>query len=297
VRNKTMRNTTMRSNVRLGIGAGLAATAVLAMAGCSGKGGTASTNTGLGGSVNGSAISLVADSMTKANTAGTVKITGTMSVGGVSMTLNADEQYSPSFEMSMTAQAAGQNISEILIGDRIYMDYPALSAELGGGKQWSEINLAEATGSLGAFSSVINSVRNENPLNGLSALIASKQVTEVGTETVQGQQTTHYKGTLNAAQFLQSGATGTSLSSSQIATLKSQLQSSGVTTETIDLWVGSNGLPVQVKTSGQSAAGLVSMTMDLSDWGAPVQVTAPAASEVTDITAKVSAAVASASAG
>jgi len=292
-----VRNESRRNSVRLGIGAGLAATAVLAMAGCSGNSGSASTNTGLGGSVNGAAISLVADSMSKANTAGTVKITGTMSVDGLSMTMNADEQYSPSLEMSMTMQGAGQNISEILIGDQIYLDYPALSSVLGGGKQWSEINLAEASGSLGAFSSVINSARNENPLNGLSALIASKQVTKVGAETVQGQQTTHYNGTLNVTQFLQSGAVGTSLSSAQIGTLKSQLQSGGVTSETIDLWVGSNGLPVQVKTSGQSSAGLVSMTMDLSDWGAPVQVTAPPASEVSDITAKVGAAVASASAG
>lgn len=291
-----MRNTTMRNNVRLGIGAGLAATAVLAMAGCSGNSGAASTNNGLSGSVSGSAISLVADSMNKATTAGTVKITGTMSGDGLSMTMSGEEEYSPSTEMSMTMQGSGQDLSEILIGDQIYMDSPAVSAAFGG-KQWSEINLAESKGTLGALASTINSARNENPTTQLSAMLAAKQITKVGTETVQGQQTTHYSGTLNAAQFLQSSAETSSLSSTQIATLKSLLQTGGVSTETIDLWVGTNGLPVQVKAAVQSSVGLMTITMDTSDWGVPVQVTAPPASEVTDITSKISSVLASASAG
>lgn len=280
----------MRNTLRLGIGAGLAASAVLAMAGCS------NSNTG-GSSTNGSAMSLVADAMNKADSANTVRIAGTVSGSGISMTFNGDEQYSPSLEMSLKMQTEGQNISEILLGDTIYMDYPALSSELGGGKQWDELDLSEAGGSLGALSSIMDSARNENPTTQISALLASKQISKVGTETVQGQQTTHYSGTLNANDFLNDSAQTSQLSSSQIASLKSLLQSGKVSSEQVDLWVASNGLPVQVKVAVQSsAAGTMDMTLDMSDWGAPVQVSAPPADETTDITSEVSGALASASA-
>ena len=278
----------MRNKLRLGIGAGLAASAVLALAGCSNSGGN---------SANGSTMSLVADAMNKADSAGTVKIAGTISGSDVSMTLNGDEQYSPSLEMSLNMQTQGQSISEIFLGDKIYMDYPALSSELGGGKQWDEIDLSEAGGSLGALSSIINSARDENPTTQMSALLASKEITKVGTETVQGQQTTHYSGTLNANDFLDDSAQTSQLSSSQISALKSLLQSGQVSSEKVDLWVASSGLPVQVKVAVQtSAAGTTDVTLDMSDWGAPFQVSAPPAGEVADITSEISAAMASASA-
>jgi hypothetical protein len=290
----------MHSKLRLGIGTGLAVTAVAAVvAGCSGGGSTSAAGGGTGGSasgsVNGSAISLVADAMNKANSAGTVKITGSMSVAGTSMTIDGDVQYSPSIKSSMTMQGGGQEISEIFLGNTIYMKDAALAAELGG-KQWAEIDLDKAGGSLGALSALADTGRNENPAAQLSALVASKAVTKVGTETVQGQQTTHYNGTLNASQFLQNGAVTSQLSAAQVADLKSQLQSAGVTSETIDVWVGSDSLPVQEKVTVHSSAGLTEMTMDLSDWGAPVEASAPPADEVTDITAEMSAAMASATA-
>jgi hypothetical protein len=290
----------MRNRIRLGIGAGLAASAALTLAGCSnGSGNSASgtgIGTGIGNSANGSAMSLVADAVSKANNAGTVRITGSISGSGVSMTLSGDEQYSPSLEMSLDMQSAGQNITEIFLGDKIYMDYPGLSGELGG-KKWGEIDLSEAGGSLGALSSIVNSARNENPTTQMSALLASKQITKVGTDTVEGQQTTHYSGTLNASDFLDSTAQTSQLSSAQISALKSVLQSGQVSSEKVDLWVASSGLPVQVTVAVQSsAAGAMTVTMDMSDWGAPVDVSAPPADQVSDITSLVSGAMASATA-
>jgi LppX_LprAFG lipoprotein len=292
----------MHSRISLGVGAGLAVTVVLAVAGCSGTAAKGNADKGIGsagasaGSVNGSAVSLVADAMDKATSAGTVKVAGSISANGVAMTLSGDEQYSPSVEMSLKLQDAGQNMSEIFVGHQIYIADPAISAELGA-KQWAEINLDEATGSLGALSSLVDSGRNEDPATQLSALLAAKSIGKVGTETVQGQQTTHYSGTLDAAQFLQGSASADQLSASQVASLKSLLQSGGVTTETVDVWVASSGLPVQVKVQAHTAAGETDTTMDLSDWGAPVQVSAPPASEITDITAKVNSALATSSAG
>lgn len=290
----------MHSKLRLGIGTGLAVTAAAAvLAGCSGGSGSGTGTGGNGtkaGSLNGSAVSLVADAMDKASSAGTVKVTGSISAAGTTLTLNAEEEYSPSLEMSMQMQGSGLNMSELFLGQKLYMKYPALSAEFGG-KPWMEIDLGEAGGTLGSLSSLINSSRNENPTTSLAALLASKTVTKVGTETVQGQQTTHYSGTLQADQFLQNSAISSRLTSAQATQLKSMLKTGGVTSEAIDVWVASNGLPVQVKSVVHSTtAGTATVLMDLSDWGLPVHVTAPPADQVADITAQISSAMASASA-
>lgn len=295
----TREGKTMRSKLRLGIGTGLAVTAVAAvLAGCSGSttGKSTTGGTGIGGSLNGSAISLVADAMNKANSAGTVRVTGTISAAGTTLTLDAHEQYSPTLEMSMDMQGTGMTMSEIFIGDKLYMKYPQLSAQFGG-KPWLEIDLSGAGGTLGSLSSLINSARNENPTTTLSALVASKEVSKVGTETVQGQQTTHYSGTLNADQFLQNSAVTSQLSSAQADQLKSMLKAGGVTSEKIDVWVASNGLPVQLKSAVHStSAGEADITMDMSDWGTPVQVSAPAADQVTDITSQMGSLMGTASA-
>ena len=283
----------MGKKARLGICAATATLAAVAVAGCSGSGGSGGTNAGGGtaaGSGDSAAISLVADAMNKADSAGTVKVTGTMTAPGMSspMTINAEEQYSPSVAMSMSLQIEGQTLSEILVGNVIYMDYPALSAELGSGKQWMEINLAKVT-SLGSLSSLLDSARNDNPTTQIAALVASGSVTKVGTETVQGQQTTHYAGDLDASQLLSAGNTASNLTPSQLSSLKDEIKSVGVSTVKVDLWVASNGLPVEEKYSEKTTAGTVVGDLYMSDWGAPVSVGAPPASEVTDMTSQINA--------
>jgi len=284
---------------RFGLCTAGAALAVAAVAGCSGSGSGGGGVSGLGGgtTANASALSLVADAMNKADSAGTVKITGTVTAPSMTtpMTLSAEEQYSPSLEMSMTLQVEGQTMSEVLIGDSIYVDYPALSSELGG-KQWAEIDLSKTNGSLGSLSSLIASAKNENPTTQISALVASGDVTKVGTATVDGQQTTHYAGTMTSAQMLDSTAQNSHLTAAQLSNLKSLLQTGGVTSETVDLWVSSSGLPVEMRYSSKSATGTINGDMFMSDWGAPVTVGAPPASEVYNMTNQLNSAEASAEA-
>jgi LppX_LprAFG lipoprotein len=287
-----------RSKARLGLGAAAASLAVVAVAGCSGSGSGGGTATGTGGTKSGSsaALSLVADAMNKANSAGTVKITGTITSPSSTtpITMTAEEQYSPQLAMSMTMQLNGQSLNEIMVGSKIYMSYPALASMMGG-KKWGEIDLSQASGSLGSLSSLVDSAQSENPTTQISALVASGDVTKVGTDTVDGQQATHYSGTLTPSE-LANVANGGQLSASQISTLKSEMQSAGVSSEKVDLWVASSGLPVELKFAAKSSAGTSAGDMKLSDWGAPVSVGAPPASEVYDMTAALNGAEASASA-
>lgn len=288
------------SRARLGIGAATATLAVLAVAGCSGSGGGGGVP-GLGdGTTTGgdsAALSLVADALNKADSAGTVKITGTMTMPGSAgtVTMTAQEQYSPSLAMSMTMQIQGQSLSEVLVGDKIYMNYPAMSAELGG-KQWAEIDLTKSGGSLGSISSLIDSAKNQNPTTQISALVASGAVSKVGTATVDGQQTTHYSGTLTASQLEALNTSSGHLSADQVSTLKKLLSSGGVTSEKVDVWISAAGLPVEMKYSSKTSEGTVTGDMHMSDWGGKVSVGAPPASEVYDMTSALAGAAASASA-
>jgi hypothetical protein len=295
----------MGNKARLGICAATAALAAVAVAGCSGSGssssssggGAAGSGTAAAGNGDSAAISLVADAMNKADAAGTVKVTGTIVYPGQSTptTMSGDEEYSPNVEMSMTMQVQGQTLSMILADNVIYMDYPALSAELGG-KQWAEIDLSKSTGSLGSLSGLIDSAKDQSPTTQIEALVASGDVTKVGTETVKGQQTTHYSGTLTASQLLSSSAQADHLSASQLASLKSAVQTGGITSETVNLWVSSSGLPVEEKYAVKTANGTVTEDMFMSDWGAPVSVGAPPAAQVVNLTNSINSAGASASA-
>lgn len=286
-----------RSKARLGIGAAAASLAVLAAAGCSGSGSGGTTGQGTAAAGDPASLTLVADAMNKANSAGTVKVTGTMTTPGSAtpMTMTAEEEYSPSLEMSMTTQLNGQSISEVLIDDKLYMKYAGLSAEMGG-KPWGEIDLSQATGSLGSLSTLLSSVRDQNPTTQISALVASGDVSKVGTATVDGQQTTHYSGTLTTGQLATISGGSAHLSSAEVAQLKSLLQDAGASSVTIDVWISSSGLPVEEKYAEKLSSGTVTGDMHLSDWGTPVSVGAPPSSEVYNMTSALTGAVASASA-
>jgi len=290
------------TKARFGIGAaGAAVAALAAVAGCSGGGSPAAatgsptpTPTATVTDANAAALALVSAVMDKANSAGTVRIQGTVTSAttGV-MTMSGQEQYSPGLKMSMTMQVQGQSLSEVLIGSTFYMDYPELTAELGG-KPWGEIDLSKANGALGSLSSLANTARNYNPTTQLQAMLASGRVANFGPVTVDGQQTTHYQGKIIVAQMQNEPS---ALTAGQLAALKAALQAASVTSEQVDLYLSADNVPVEVKSVSQSPSGQVSTDMFLSGWGKPVQIGAPPADQVFDLTTQVAKAQASASAG
>jgi hypothetical protein len=284
---------------RLGLGAGAVAFALLGAAACSGGGGDAAGGSASASPVSPSEsalISLVADSMNRASTAGTVKVTGnvTTSTTGM-MTLTGEEQFRPSLAMSLTDQVEGQTLSEVLVGSTVYLNYPQLASLLGG-KQWGEINMSESLGSLGSLASLVDSAKTYNPTTQLEALVASGAVKLIGTHTVADKPTTHYEGVLNATQLLQE-TSAQGLTPGQFSSLVDEWKASGTTSENVDFYVGADGMPVWVKFVISTASSQTTTNMFLSDWGKPVQIGAPPASSVFDMTTELNSAVASAGAG
>jgi hypothetical protein len=273
---------------RIGLIAGGAAVALAAVAGCtSSSTNTAGSNGSSSGGNGGSAVNLspaafVKAALTKASNDGTVHVTGSITAAGTNGTMTADESFGNPVELSMTMNASASSISEILIGDKLYAKVPELSSMLGG-KSWVLFDL-NALGSLGStFQSLINSAKNMNPAQQLQPLLASGNLHKVGSETVDGVQADHYSGTVDPATAFDGSEAAKNLTADQITQLKALMKAGGVTTETIDLWVASDGLPVRVSVNSNSSEGAVKVDMHLSDWGKPVSITAPPADQVGDM--------------
>ena len=284
-----------RVRTRLTAGTSAALLALLAAAGCTG-GGTPSPHStaakGPGGSP--AALSAVAAALNKADAAGTVTMTGTTaSSGDGAATLTGQVEFSPVSELSMTSRLEGESLSTIYVGTSVYLNYHALSAILGG-KPWAKIDLSKAS-ALGSLSPIPLSTVTYNPVSSIAALVASGAVTKVGTASVDGQQTTHYRGTLTTSQLPQQTGSATGLTAAQLSALTQALQQSGTSSETVDLWVGANGLPVEVKSVARGLLGETTSDLHLSGWGQAVQIGVPPSSEVYDMTKQLTSAAASAS--
>lgn len=273
---------------RIGLVAGAAAIGLAAVAGCTSSGGSGNAGgSANGGSGNSGAVQLspaafIKAALTKASNDKTVHVTGTITAPSSTSTFTADEQFSPTVEMSMKLGTPQMNIDAIMVGDAIYMKIPQLSSMLGG-KQWGELKLS-SMGSMGStYQSMLDSVKNTDPTQQLEPLLASGDLRKVGTETVDGVQADHYSGTVDVATELNSVQATKNLTAAQLAQLKSMLQEAGVSKETFDVWITSDGLLVRQTVSATTSAGPTKTDMHMSDWGKPVSISAPPADQVADI--------------
>lgn len=153
-------------------------------------------------------------------------------------------------------------------------------AEQAGGKHWIRYaydDLADLAGGSGAY--LKDQMQNTTPNQSVKLLLASGDVKKVGTETVRGQQTTHYSGTVDVADL---ASKNSNLTESQLADLKKQLTQAGVSTEQVDIWVNDDDLLVKKVEKGELATGEMSSTAYYSDYGVKVSAEEPPASDTAD---------------
>lgn len=259
---------------KIGIVALGATLSLTAVAGCSATKAATSIVT--------SPLAAVQAAFTKVSGDNTVKVTGTISAAGTNIQLSGSEQFSPA-KVAMTLSTSGgatgaMNMSEIYDGTNFYIQ-DAQFASMDGGKPWAQINLSGLGGAGSSIQSLLDSVKNQSPTTQLEPLLASGDLADLGPATVNGTQTTHYSGTLTEAQVTALAPTQ-GLSAAQVQQIKQLMQAGGLTSETIDVWIDSNNLLTQLKDSATTSAGISTTTMDFTDWGAPVSITDPPASEV-----------------
>ncbi|MFD0856932.1 hypothetical protein ACFQ07_32175 [Actinomadura adrarensis] len=216
-----------------------------------------------------------------------MKMTGS-SEGNMSMSGSMQYRTKPDVAYRMNISditAAGQSMpggmEQILVDKTMYMKMPMLQ-QLGGmpaSKPWIRISLEELEKESGVnFDQLLEQSRQMDPIVNTKMLTASKDVREVGKETVDGVQTTHYSGTYRMQDAI------AQLPADQQQAYREAIAESGMESMKFDLWVDDQQLPRQMTMkSDQTAAGAMTMTMKFKDFGKAVQITAPPAGQVTDL--------------
>lgn len=195
-------------------------------------------------------------------------------------------------EMSLSVTGPGgasTSIDERIIGTVIYMRSPILSQEIPGSKPWLRFDLQKIGKKMGInFGALMNTSSTSDPTQSLTYLqAASNSIQNLGTESAGGVTTTHYQAVVDMRKAMKLMVARASAADKAAvrSTYQNLLAQTGITTYPMDVWVDSRGLvrkmhmQMPMPNSGES----MEMTMTLSDFGAPVKVSAPSASQVTDL--------------
>ena len=160
-------------------------------------------------------------------------------------------------------------IDELQSGGTIYVSSPLFGAVLPAGKSWLKLDLADAAKTLGVNASALTA---QDPSSALEQLKALSGLTEAGTQTIGGVQTTRYRGTIDVSKLP--------------AASKTLVRSTGATFGPVDVWVGSDGYVHRMRVVTSASAGgqsaKTTLTTTLSDFGESVSATIPPASKTVD---------------
>ncbi|MGW0999135.1 hypothetical protein [Streptomyces sp. NPDC002520] len=226
--------------------------------------------------------------------ADSAKVRSTMEIGtAVTMSADGTLSWGDGLKGNLTVNYTGGRLAEAMrkagtasmqaryLPDAYYARMSEKFAQQFGGKHWiryAYADLAALGGGSGAY--MKDQMQNSTPNQSVRLLLASGDVKKAGEETVSGQHTTHYSGTVNVADL--AGRTNHNLTASQLGSLKKQLEKAGVTTETVDIWVNDQNLMVKKTEKADMAAGRMVSTAYYSDYGVKVAAVAPPASDTED---------------
>ncbi|MFE0805230.1 DUF1396 domain-containing protein [Streptomyces sp. NPDC058812] len=199
----------------------------------------------------------------------------------------AEMQIKPTLAMSMKMTALDQGADakgEIRLVDKaMYIGGGAEAAKEMDGKSWIKFDLA----ALGADKELNQlggaSQADKNPATESTFLTGAKDVEKVGTETVDGVKTTHYKGTVTLADLEKSiGDEGAATREKRQKSLE-QYEKMGLDKLTMDMWVDGDDQTKQFRMRGDADKGPLDMTITFLGVNEPVKVTAPPAKDTVDL--------------
>lgn len=225
---------------------------------------------------------LIVAAAAKTTKAGSVeadfKISGAGVNGSGSGVFNTGPSRSGQLKMKVDVRGVSVPIDSVVTGNVLYMRSSVFSQlGLSGDKQWVKVDLAQLAQQGGLdLSSLANT--SPTPASALSYLRGSGDVREVGSESVGGVDTTHYKVTVDLERAA-AKSTGAERQS-----LKRLIHASGVKKLPVDVWIDGKGYVKQVVYAQRAEKGSkpVRVTMSLHDYGAPVTVKPPPASATVD---------------
>lgn len=173
--------------------------------------------------------------------------------------------------LSSSINGRSSTVEEIVSVKAIYVKEPSNPTD----KPWVEVRLSSLAGNLGkSLQSLLQSAQNGNPATQTQMFAGSRNVHKVGTEVVNGVQTTHYAGTVTAAQALSRLSPTVRKGFAPLM----KLISGGIH---FNVWIDDQHVTrrlVEVETvEGQT----VTVTLNVTAVNQPVQITLPPPGQVT----------------
>ncbi|MEV6171170.1 DUF1396 domain-containing protein [Streptomyces sp. NPDC051954] len=200
----------------------------------------------------------------------------------------ASMRLKPTVAMSMKMKAPDQGAAgtaEIRLVDKaMYIGgNPEMAKEMDG-KSWLKFDLSALgeAGELGATAPGAGQAE-QNPASESTFLTGAKDVKKVGTETVDGVQTTHYSGTVTVDDIRNSFKDADKATQEQREKSLDQYEKMGIDKLTMDMWVDGDDHTKQFRMKGDADKGPLDMTITFLDYNKPVTVTAPPAKDTTDL--------------
>lgn len=257
-----------------------------ACGGNGGSGGSSSNNSGGdsgGGSVAAASLADLAKSIgeqtSDTNTA-RMKISadaaGQQLTGEGNLRMAADDAA-----MSMDMTTPQGAMSMVLLDNVFYIKLPQ---ELEPGKSWLKIDANDKSNpmaqALGGMTEQMS--KNADPRATLEQFEKAGEITDTEEVELDGKQTTHYTITVDVEKLA---------ANQEDPTMKSAMDQAikgGLKDFPVDVWIGEDDLPVRFTmdmptpnpATGKTAS--VKMQIDYTDWGKPVDITAPPADEIAE---------------
>ncbi|MFE6287659.1 LppX_LprAFG lipoprotein [Streptomyces sp. NPDC057877] len=201
-------------------------------------------------------------------------------------------------DMKMSVEGASPTQSgeaEIRLLDQVmYIGGGAEMAKELDGKSWMKMDLS-ALGEdnplnldeLGAGQA------GQNPAAESGFLAGAEDVEKVGTETVDGVETTHYKGTVDLDDLRKATKGESRTLREQREKSIEQYEKMGVESLKMDMWIDGEDRAKQFRMQGDATGGPLDMTVTFLDYNQPVDIEAPPAADTVDFAEMMEEAMAS----
>jgi hypothetical protein len=191
-------------------------------------------------------------------------------------------QGKPELAVDLTVDGAGFGERElpgglraVLLGDTVYVKVEALNKMLGATKPWIKVPLSQAGGA-GEVQQYLQQVQQFDLAAVTKLVTASQDVKQVGSESVNGVDATHYSGTFPVdAAVQQLPADKQEEARKNLAGLKDKVA--------FDLWVDGQGLPAKVQLKGADQGAALDATLFFKGFNEPVEIKAPPADQVGEL--------------
>lgn len=206
---------------------------------------------------------------------GTVKVHGTGKFRikpNTAFTVNLDQ-----IGVGGTSFAGTGGTHLVYVDQNFYVQNSKLGQLLGASKPWMKVSLADIGQKSGVnVGDIVKQAEQANPADLTKIMTVSKDVKKVGTESVNGVQTNHFRGTV--------GIKDAAAQLSPELQKRAQTLGSNADVITFDLWTDAENLPRKVVTTAKASEGPFTVTALFSDYGKSVNVSAPPADQTGPLT-------------